>query len=113
MSDETTTDTTPAADDQGNDAPVVPTDTVEPDAADDGGGSPEDSEARITELKAELAAANDRIAELESSPAPEGNDFGGVRTPELERFEENQFLGDVQGWERDTGLSYADTEPEA
>lgn len=88
------------ADDQGNDAPVVPTDaTPEPQPVDE-------RDAYIAELE-------DRIAELESSPAPDGDpgSFLGVRTPALDAFEENQFQGEVQAWERDTGLSYDDPDP--
>lgn len=93
-------------DDQGAADPVVPTDeptdAVLYDERDD----------RIDTLQAQLAEAQDRIAELESAPPGEVNDFGGVRTPALDAFEENQFKGEVQAWERDTGLSYEDTEPE-
>lgn len=96
-------DGAPVADDQGNGAPVVPTDAT-PDAADD-------KDARIADIEAQLAAAEDRIAELESSPPADDGGFLGVRTPALDAFHENQFRGEVQAWERDTGLSYADTEP--
>lgn len=70
----------------------------------------ETADDRVAQLEAELAAANDRIAELESSPAGEGDSFLGVRTPGLDAFEENQFRGEVQAWERDTGLSYDELE---
>lgn len=96
MSDENPTD------DQGSTEPVMPTD-----------GPTDERDAKIAALEAELAAANDHIADLESMPI--GDDaaggFGGTRTPALDAFEENQWRGEVAAWERETGLSYAEPEP--
>lgn len=123
----------PVVDDQGDAAPVVPTDApadgTEPQTIPVEPPAEGDAEARVVELEAALAEKDallaerddqvekleDRIADLEAAPAGDGDNsgLGGVRTAALDAFEANQFKGEVQAWERETGLSYEDTEPDA
>lgn len=124
MSDETTepVETAPVVDDQGNAEPVVPTDVP----AYDDGSPPVDAppvdvpqgeltlEEQVAALTVELADRDQHIDDLnayiDSLPAPDGGGFEGVRTPALDAFEAQQHQGEIEAWERDTGLSYADTE---
>lgn len=125
----------PVVDDQGDAAPVVPTDAPEGEPADEQVTqtltvtADDDLLARTAQLEAQVAEKDallaerddqvekleDRIADLEAAPAAGDGDnsgLGGVRTAALDAFEANQFKGEVQAWERETGLSYEDTEPD-
>lgn len=131
MSDETNAEDAPVVDDQGDAAPVVPTDapaegeqvvqdaTIHVDT--DLAGRVVELETALAEKDALLAERDDQvekledhIADLEAAPAGDGDNsgLGGVRTAALDAFEANQFKGEVQAWERETGLSYEDTEPD-
>lgn len=97
-------------------AETPPTENDEPTPSAGDGPSVEELEARIVELEAENGELRAAVVEAEFEAAgghPSGQDAQGNFTiPTVSRYEAQQQAAAVAGWERTTGLSIDEPNPE-